>query len=133
MEGERWKVERGRLEVEGDGKMFVHVSLHLLNSSAHFPSPNFLPVNFSFLFFPHSLFSFPHIFPLLYPPFLSLQTLGSLSSRGSTYVYDVPSRDQLLQEVTFINDTTNITAEFSLLQSEVSMCGGEKRAGRTKT
>ena len=128
MEGERWKVERGRLEVEGDGKMFVHISLHLLSSSVHLPSPNFLPVHFSSLFFPHSLFSFwphllsfPHIFPLLHPPFLSLQTLGSLSSRGSTYVYDVPSREQLLQEVTFINDTTNITAEFSLLQSEVSM------------
>ena len=100
-----------------------------------------LSSSFSSLF--SSTFPFPsapphHTFPPLHPPTFShtllspLQTLGSLSSRGSTFVYDVPSRKQLegLQEVMFINDTTDITAEFSLLQSEVRW---EKGAGWANT
>ena len=92
------------------------------SSTFHFPlSP--LPFLSPHLSSPPPTLFFSHTTPPSSPTLLfPLQTLGSLSSRGSTFVYDVPSRGQLegLQEVTFINDTTNITAEFSLLQSEVS-------------
>jgi len=53
----------------------------------------------------------------------SLQPLGSLSSNGTFFTYDVPTKEQLENEVVFVNNSANITAKFTLLQSEVSLYG----------
>lgn len=76
-------------------------------------------------FFPPCLLPF-HPLPLFSPSSSSssLQPLGSLSSNGTFFTYDVPTKEQLENEVVFVNNSANITAKFTLLQSEVSLYGG---------
>ena len=61
---------------------------------------------------------------------LVTQTLGSLSSNGTVFVYEVDDRGALEGEggVSFVNDSASITTSFSLLRSQVGTCNFVNRS-----